>query len=110
MRVPFTPKPKTLADRAKVVADDAIEFARSVPERIAEPRERALAVVGAVAGVAAGLAFWRSRSDNDPSVHHDPAPAPWKMAPPHERPSQVSDAPDPSLVDAAAEAAGSRSK
>jgi hypothetical protein len=97
MRVPFQSKPKSVVDRAEAAFGDVVEFARSVPERLNGPRERAIAVAGAVAGVAAGLAFWRSRGDEGPSVHHDPArpPTPWKAKPPSQRPPErpASDAP-----------------
>ena len=111
MRLPFQSKPKSVVDRAEAAVGDAVEFARSVPERLDRPRERAVVVVGAIAGVAAGLAFWRSRSDHEPSVHHDPArpPTPWKARPPTQRP------PERPAADAAAkateeDAVGARSK
>ena len=111
MRLPFQSKPKSVVDRAQAVAGDAVEFVRSVPERLDGPRERAVAVVGAVAGVAAGLAFWRSRSDHEPSVHHDPArpPTPWKAQPPTQRPPERGEKP---ATDAAEtdEPVGARSK
>ena len=110
MKLRFQSKPKSLANRADAAVGDFVDFARSVPERLDGPRERALAVVGAVAGVAAGLAFWRSRTDHGPSVHHDPArpPTPWKSRPPTQRPPERSD--EPATDTPAAEAVGSRSK
>jgi hypothetical protein len=107
MRLPFQPQPKSLTDRAQAVADDAIGFARSIPSRLEGGRERALAVAGAAAGVAAGLVFWRSRSDHEKSVHDDPAkpPTPWKTAPPQAAEKPVTDS-----REAAANAAGARSK
>jgi len=109
MRVPFQSKPKTMVDRAEAAVGDVVEFARSVPERLDEPRERALAVLGAVAGVAAGLVFWRARGDRGPSLHHDPArpPTPWKARPPTQRPPERPAADAPA---AAEEAVGARSK
>jgi hypothetical protein len=111
MRLPFHSKPTSLADRAQVAAGDAVDFARSIPERLEGGRERALAVVGAAAGVAAGLAFWRSRSDSEPSADDDPAqmPTPWKTAPPDNGGSAATK-PVTSTKDAAESAAGSRSK
>ncbi len=120
MKLPFQSKPKSVADRAQAVAGDAVDFARSIPERLEGGRERAMAVAGAAAGVAAGLAFWRSRSDNEPSVHEDPAqmPTPWKTAPPGNGGSAAKKTaasaetkkPVTSSKDAADSAAGSRSK
>jgi hypothetical protein len=112
MRLPFQSKPKTFADRAQAAAGDVAEFARSIPKRLDDSRERAFAVAGAAGGLAAALAFWRSRSDNDPSVHHDPAkPAtPWKTQPPGQRPPETGSKPVTSTNDAAASAAGARSK
>jgi hypothetical protein len=120
MKLPFQSKPKSVADRAQAVAGDAVDFARSIPERLEGGRERALAVAGAAAGVAAGLAFWRSRSDNEPSVHEDPAqmPTPWKTAPPGnggsaaKKPAASAETRKPvtSSKDAADSAAGARSK
>ena len=108
-----------MADRAQAAAGDAVDFARSVPERLEGGRDRALAVAGAAAGVAAGLAFWRSRTDREPSVHDDPAqmPTPWKTAPPADGPaakkpaaSAATKKPVASSKDAAESAAGTRSK
>jgi hypothetical protein len=120
MRLPFQSKPKSLVDRARSAADDVAGFARSVPERLEGGRERALAVAGAAAGVAAGLAFWRSRKDNEPSIHADPAqmPTPWKADPPADGESAAkqpaasaeSGKPVASSKGAAESAAGSRSK
>ena len=122
MKLPFLskPEPKSLTDRAKSAAGDTVEFARSIPGRLEGGRERALAVAGVAAGVAAGLAFWRSRTNNKPSVHDDPAqmPTPWKTAPPGEgepaakEPAASAETKKPvtSTKDAAESAAGSRSK
>jgi hypothetical protein len=120
MKLPFQSKPQSVADRAQSAAADAVEFARSVPDRLEGSRERALAVVGAAAGVAAGLAFWRSRTNNEPSVHDDPAqmPTPWKTAPPGDggsaakKPVASAETKKPvtSSKEAADSAAGSRSK
>jgi hypothetical protein len=120
MKLPFQSQPKSLVDRAQSAAEDAVDFARSIPDRLESSRERALAVVGAAAGVAAGLAFWRSRSNNEPSVHEDPAqmPTPWKTAPPGNGDSAAKEPdasagtkkPVTSAKEAADRAAGSRSK
>ena len=119
MRLPFQSQQKSVTDRAQAAAGDAVEFARSIPERLEGGRERALAVVGAAAGVAAGLAFWRSRSDQGPSVHHDPAQTrtPWKTPPPSngsngepQTPQVAGEKPVTSAKQAAENAAGSRSK
>jgi hypothetical protein len=88
MRLPFHSKSESLADRAQALAGDAAHEARkivrSLPRRLEGGRERALAVAGAATAAAAGLVFWRSRRDEAPSVHHDPARirTPWKTAPP----------------------------
>ena len=124
MKLPFQPRPKTLTDRAQAVADDAVKFVRSVPDRLESGRDRALAVAGAAAGVAAGLAFWRSRKEEEeegPSVHHDPAQVrtPWKTPPPtapstepatSEPTAEATKKPVTSSKAAATNAAGSRSK
>jgi hypothetical protein len=120
MKLPFQSKSKSLADRAQDAAGDAVDFARSIPDRLEGGRERALAVAGAAAGVAAGLAFWRSRSDKEPSVHEDAAqmPTPWKTAPPGDggsaakQPATSAETKQPvaSSKDAAESAPGSRSK
>lgn len=103
MRLALRPKPKTLAERAEAAGVDALEFVRSVPERLDTSRKRALAVAGGAVGAAAGLAFWRSRSDDGPSVHSDPA----KPATPASNAKKKS---AKSTKAAATNAAGSRSK
>jgi hypothetical protein len=119
MRLPFQSQQKSLTDRAQAAAGDAVEFARSIPQRLEGGRERALAVAGAAASVAAGLAFWRSRKDQGPSVHHDPAQTrtPWKTPPPsngsdgeRQTPQVAGTKPVTSVKEAAENAAGSRSK
>jgi hypothetical protein len=120
MRLPFQSKPKSLADRAQAAAGDTVDFARSIPNRLEGGRERTLGVAGAAAGVAAGLAFWRSRSGSKPSAHEDHAqmPTPWKTAPPAnggsaaKKPAASAETKKPvtSSKDAADSAAGSRSK
>jgi hypothetical protein len=112
MRLPFQSKPKSLADRAQAAVGDAADLARSIPERLEGGRERALAVAGAAAGVAAGLAFWRSRADHGPSAHQDPAkPAtPWKAQGIAQRPPERASGAAKSATGAAAQAAGTRSK
>ena len=76
--------PQTLKDRAKGVAKDGVEMVRTTRDEavslarrgerfLSSSRSRALAVAGAATGAAAGFAFWRSRKDEGPSVHHDPA-------------------------------------
>ena len=110
MRLPFQSKPKSVVDRAEATVGGAVEFARSVPERLEGARGRAIAAAGGVAGVAAGLAFWRSRSSQEPSVHHDPArpPTPWKAQPPTQRPPERGEKP---VTDAStSDAVGARSK
>jgi hypothetical protein len=104
MRFPFQSKPKTLAERAQVAAGDLVDFARSIPKRLDDSRERAFALAGAAGGLVAGVAFLRSRS-NDSSAHEDlaQAPAPWKTPPPAKKPVT-------STADAAESAAGARSK
>lgn len=119
MRLPFQPQQKSLTDRAQAAAGDAVEFARSIPQRLEGGRERALAVAGAATGAAAGFAFWRSRTEKTPSVHHDPAQTrtPWKTPPPSngsgeepKTPQGSGTKPVTSAKEAAENAAGSRSK
>ena len=95
MKLPFQSKPTTLTGRLEAARDDAVELVRSVPERLESSRKQALAVAGAATGAAAGFAFWRSRQDDGPSVHRDPAqPAtPWKTTPPP--PTNGGSAPQP---------------
>ena len=80
MRFPLRAQPKTLTGQAGAAIGDVVSFARSVPGRLDSGRAKALAVAGGAASAAAGFAFWRSRHDERPSVHRDPAkpPAPWK--------------------------------
>lgn len=88
-------KPKTFTDRVKAggrVAGQAVkaagtagtEVARTVRDRadrvrtdaprvVESGRKRALAVAGAAAGAAGAFAFWRSRRDERPPTHTDPA-------------------------------------
>lgn len=90
-------KPKTLTDRVKAggaIATDAAqavgtfgaEAARTVRDRavharrdpksaIDDGRKRALGIAGAAAGAAGAFAFWRSKRDDRPPTHVDPAPS-----------------------------------
>jgi hypothetical protein len=106
MRLAVRPKPRTVTNRAEEARDWAVARAREVPEVLDTSRKRALAVAGAAASFAAGFAFGRSRHEETPSVHEDPAkpPTPWKMdTSPTERPPER-DETKPANV------AGSRSK
>ena len=91
-------KPKTLEDRARAAAGDAmkavddarkaVDDARRAAEDVFHStRTRALALAGAAVGAAGVFAFWRSRHDTGPSVHVDPAqpqePAPAKPTAAH---------------------------
>ena len=84
MKLPFQSKPKTLADRAEAVRDDALDFVRGIPARLNTSSRRALTIAGGATGAAAGFAFWRSQRDSGPSIHQDPAKpkAAWKVEPP----------------------------
>jgi hypothetical protein len=95
--------PQTLKDRAKGVAKDGVEMVRTTRDEtvslarrgerfLSSSRSRALAVAGAATGAAAGFAFWRSRKDEGPSVHHDPA-QPGAPATP-QSPPEASGAPE----------------
>jgi hypothetical protein len=118
MRVSLRSKPKTVTDRVEAAAEQVVEFARSVPERLDTSRKRALAVAGGAASAAAGFIFWRSRQDEGPSVHADPARTPWKATPPPPSPAATEPAtpkpaakkPVTSTKVAATNASGSRSK
>ena len=88
-------KPKTFTDRVKAggsIAGEAVkaagtagtEVARTVRDRadrvrkdapgvLESGRKRALAAAGAAAGAAGAFAFWRSRRDDRPPTHTDPA-------------------------------------
>ena len=88
------PTPRTLKDRAEGVAKDGVEMVRTTRDGavslarrgerlLSSSRSRALTVVGAATGAAAGFAFWRSRKDEGPSVHHDPAQPGAPATPPH---------------------------
>lgn len=134
------PKPQTLKDRAELVAkaagetaktarDTAASIAREASSQVESSRNRALAVAGGAAGIAAGVVFWRSRRDDDsPSVHADPAQkqrpiiqrsgtgapkAPGEQKPPEAHASSKAGAaakPADNAATNAAGAAGTRSK
>jgi hypothetical protein len=112
MRLPFQSKPKSMIDRAEAAVGEVVGFVRSTPERLEGPRERALAAAGAVAGVAAGLAFWRSRAGQDSAEDREPSgpPTPWKTPPLAQKPPERGTAPATDSETAAAHAAGTRSK
>jgi hypothetical protein len=104
MKLALRPKPQTVADRAEALGAEALDFVRSLPQRLDTDRKRALAAAGGVASAAAGFAFWRARQDDAPAVHPDSKPtASQAQPPPTKKPVTSSKA-------AAARAAGTRSK
>jgi len=57
----------------RTARDRAVSLATRSPAHVSNTRNRALAAAGAAGAAAGAVAFWRSRQDEEPSVHFDPA-------------------------------------
>lgn len=108
-------KPKTFTDRVKAggsIAGEAVkaagtagaEVARTARDRadrvrkdapgvLESGRKRALAAAGAVAGAAGAFAFWRSRRDDRPPTHTDPAASTGSVKPEAEETPKAAEPP-----------------